>query len=732
LVIPDLNRYYCESLVNAQELHNKLTLTPSSSKVSADMSSKPQPQQGKMNSSQSDIAADSLVQYDDDGDVILGVILGAKKDRLTVLNTRAREIDLPRARLYVLPGRLTGAFKSTTERVAALKELANKIDTEAINMNVQELWDVIHEDARLYSVSELSELYLGTDQLYGHAALRLSMIRDRTHFKRDRDLFEPRPAHVVNDLIRAEEAKAKKKAMQESAVAVLEAKIKDPTTTVPAEVRDSIRLIEEVAAYVDHADPARHKEAREFTHLCAERLGLPESLSIEKRAFEIMQKAGIFHEHTNLSFIRHEIPVRHTAEVEDEAKQVSLPAELSDYSAEDREFRIDLTRVFSFTIDDISTQDMDDAISLERTPDGYILGIHITDVTCGVIPGSRIDRSAKRRATSIYCADQTINMISNRLSEEVLSLRAGEVRPCLSVLVDLSEELEIKGSDVRATFIRVAKRYTYDEVDNLLESGDDLLLKVHDIAAACEELRIRNGATRVHKREVVPSFVDGRVVLQEIEEDSPARLLVSEMMVLANRLKAEFAAKHHIPVLFRGQERPEEQNPENREKKGAPEGPAKDFSERRQLKKSSVSFEPVYHAGLGVHAYIQATSPIRRYMDLCHQRQLISFLRTGKPWVDSEQFEQLANEVEVPLQEAGLASRETKRYWLLRYLEQRERNLPIEGTVVRVDLKTPLVELDEVFITASVRFQGRVKLGQRVSLKVNTVDAHGDYLRLES
>jgi exoribonuclease-2 len=270
-------------------------------------------------------------------------------------------------------------------------------------------------------------------------------------------------------------------------------------------------------------------------------------------------------------------------------------------------------------------------------------------------------------------------------------------------------------------------------VDDLLEAGDPSLLVLHDIAAALEERRIRNGAMRVHKREVVPFFEDGKVRLLEIEEDSPARLLVSEMMVLANTVMADFAAARGIPVLFRGQERPDDLNDDDAGK-GAqvPEGPAKDFSARTKLKKSSVSFEPIRHAGLGVDSYIQATSPIRRYMDLCHQRQILSFLKDGRASISHEDFERIAAEVEVPLQEAGLASRETKRYWLLRYLEQRERNKPIEGTVVRVDLKTPLVELDEVYMTVLVRFPQKVSLGQRVTLRITAIDPHADYVRLSS
>jgi exoribonuclease-2 len=672
----------------------------------------------------------SLIHYDDEGQVVLGVILGAKKEKLVVLNLRGRELDLARVRLYLLPGKLTGSFTSTAARVTRLQELAAEFDAAAANFNVVEIWGFVHEEGRKFTISELSTMYFGADDLLNHASLRLALIREKVHFKRDRDWFEPRPKHVVEDLYRAEEAKAQKKAARERCLECLEARVRDPKSEIPADLRDVFRLIEEVAALVAHTDPARQKEAREFVHLCGDRLALPESMPIEKRAFEILLKAGLFHEHTNLSLIRHDIPVGHSAEVELELDQLKIPEVLSDFSDQERSFRRDLTALSVFTIDDISTKDMDDALSLERTPEGFNLGIHITDVSFGVVPNSRIDRAAKRRATSLYCADQTINMLPDRMAEELCSLRTGVVRPALSVLVSLSEGLEILSTEVCASFVRVGTRYTYDQVDDLLESGDTTLLVLHDIAAALEERRIRNGAIRVQKREVVPFYEDGRVRLQEIEEDSPARLLVSEMMVLANNVMARFAVAQRIPVLYRGQERPYDHYSDEDQAKDAPEGPAKDFSARVKLKKSSVSFEPLHHAGLGLDAYIQATSPIRRYMDLCHQRQIISFLKSGAAWIDRETFECLAAEIEVPLQQAGVASRETKRYWLLRYLEQRERNKPIEGTVVRVDLRSPLVELDEVYITVLVRLKERVGLGQRVTLRVTAIDAHADLVRL--
>jgi exoribonuclease-2 len=688
--------------------------------------SSPKPPSAKPPVTDSPVGA--LVQYEDDGQVILGLVTGIKKDKLGVLTERGRELELARNRLYVLPTKALPPVSSNAARLEALHRVSAAIQEEAQKLDVYEVWSFLNEEIRPYSVSEICQAYFGSDLCEQHAGLRIAIIRERVHFKRDRDALEPRPAAVVEDLKKAEESKNRKRALRDSALTFLEARTPDKAGTVPPELRDAIHLIEEVAALVVHTDPARQKEAREFVHLCAERLHVPESLPLEKRAFEVLRKAGIFHEHTNLSFIRHEIPVRHGEEALAEAGVLQLPSAILDYPEEEREIRRDLTRVRSFTIDDESTRDMDDALSIEQTQDGYELGIHITDVTLAVTPGSALDRSARRRATSIYCADQTVNMLPDSLSEEQLSLVAGRVRPCLSVMVNLSPSFEVLSSTVQPSFIKVQERYSYDQVDELLENGEPTLLLLHDIAAACEERRIRGGAIRVHKRDAVPFFDGHEVRLLEIDEDGPARILVSEMMVLANSIMADFAAKHHLPAMFRGQERPENDNRNDRA--DAPDGPAKDFSARSKMKKSSVSFEPQYHAGLGLNAYIQATSPIRRYMDLCHQRQFIEFFRSGKPWIGREEFEPIAAELENSLQSANLASRETKRYWLLRYLEQRDRNKPIEATVVRTDLKSPLVELDEVYITSMVRLQQRAKLGDRVSLKISAVDPHSDYLRL--
>jgi exoribonuclease-2 len=673
----------------------------------------------------------ALVQYDDDGAIILGVITGTKRDKFTVLNVRGREVELPRPRLYRLPAGANVSGATVAAKTEALNLISQKIEKEATELNVEELWSFVHEESRLYSVGELCQSYFGSDTAEKHAGLRIALIREKVHFKRDKDGFEPRSAQVVGELKLAEDAKKRKVTARESTVACVAQRAKDPSVVIPRELEENFALMSEVAAGVAHTDQARQKEGKELVHLCGQVLKVSENAPIEKQAFEVLVKSGYFTKDSNLSFIRHDIPTRYSSEALQEAETFTIPTAIADFPQDERRLRTDFTQKHTFTIDDITTQDMDDAISIERTPEGYELGIHITDVACALFPESGVDREARRRATSLYCADQTVNMLPLALSDAKLSLRQGEVRPCLSVVAHFSEQFELRDWTVVPSFIRVAQRYTYDDVDLLLEHEDETLMRVYHVATACEEERIRKGAVKVHRREVVP-FVeqDGSIRLLEIDEESPARALVAELMVLANSLMAQFAVRNNLPVIFRGQERPDENA--RQALVDVPEGPAKDFTARSKLKKSTMSFEPHYHAGLGLDAYIQATSPIRRYLDLCHQRQFLSFFKCQRPWITKAEFEPLASEVEVHLNAANLASRETKRYWLLRYLEQRGRGATITGTVVRLDTKSPLVELDEIYITVFVKTNRPVRMGEQISLKVVSVDPHGDYVRLEA
>jgi len=214
------------------------------------------------------------------------------------------------------------------------------------------------------------------------------------------------------------------------------------------------------------------------------------------------------------------------------------------------------------------------------------------------------------------------------------------------------------------------------------------------------------------------------------------------MMVLGNALLASFAVEKHLPVVFRRQDPPDEEpgtpasNQQPDAGDAAAQKPAADYAGRAKLKKSSVGLEPGLHSGLGLDAYLQGTSPIRRYVDLCNQRQILAALQVGSARFSRAEMEEILYSTEEPLSTATAVSRETRRFWLMRYLSQRierkgKEGRIITGTVLRTDMKFPLIELDEVFMPTPVKCAGPVKPGDRVTLRISSVEPQQDYLRLE-
>jgi exoribonuclease-2 len=389
---------------------------------------------------------------------------------------------------------------------------------------------------------------------------------------------------------------------------------------------------------------------------------------------------------------------------------------------------MDLRALETFTIDDQKTRDMDDALSLERTPHGFRLGIHITDVASYLSPGTPLERETARRATSVYCPEQSIHMLPPEISESRLSLIAGSDRLALSCLLEVSPNFEIISSQFQPSIINSKRRLTYDEADDLLEHGDELLTDLFNIASCHEETRLREGGARIEKRDAqIVVQEDGEMKLIEIDEASASRSLIAEMMVLYNALIANYCTAQNLAIPFRSQEAPD-----NEQAPPLDAGPAYDFAIRSRLKRSIVADTPGLHYTLGLQRYTQATSPLRRYLDLCTQRQVLSFLLTGTAAYSREEMIVKISESEQPLGRANAASREARRFWFLAYLcERAKTNNKIGATILRIDDRGVLLELDETYMTATTRQAPGLRVGQHIQVKILKSEPFGDYLRLE-
>lgn len=664
----------------------------------------------------------ALIMYDHDSSALVGAILGEKKGKYVVLNERNREIELQALRLHKLPGLLPADATTLQAKSKFMADLHESAREGAKELSMEEIWSFVKDEDREFDVSELSTLYFGDNSLKNHLILRVALLIDKVFFKRVKDKFIPRPEHIIDELRQQEEARRKKLAVMEIGIEWLLGRRADPNLPCPDEIRELIKLLENVAANSSHIDQSLQRDAFEFLDLATERLSLPPGGSHSDRAYRLLTSIGHFGSLTNLSLIRNRIRTEFPSSVIENASLVKSVID-------DKTERADFTSLETYTIDDVSTKDMDDAFSISQDENGDLtLYIHITDVAASIEPGSQIDLEAKKRATSLYLPEQTVLMFPPSVSHEKLSLKEGEVRQCITCIFKVNESFEVKPVSIKPSLIKVRKRLTYKEVDEYLFLEKEPFKTVDQIAAAFEAQRIENGGFRVQKRDIsINVNGKGEVSIEELDEAAPARALVGELMVLANSFIASYCRDNKIPIPYRVQEAPEEMDLSK-----IPAGPAYDFGIRTSLKRSLVSLMPGLHATLGLNSYTQATSPIRRYLDLIIQRQLHGFISSGKPHYSREEISSIQLDIEESLNAANLASRESKRYWTLKYLEQRiKSSKKIEATVVRVDGRNPLAELDEVFITLPVKMNSTPNLGAKIEATILAIDPRNDYIRLE-
>lgn len=671
-----------------------------------------------------------LVMFENEQTTLLGVILETKKDRFRVLSERNRDVELTAVRLHKLPGKMAGRATTREQQGIFLHELRTCAESEKAQVALEELWVVTRENIRDWSEQELSELLFGTFSLHQYAGLRIALLADRIYFKRDKFGFIPRTSEIVDELKRMEIIRGEKRALERETVEFFANRLSGTSSEIPERLRGMITLLEECAAGSERIDHGKQKEVKELLQLFSDQTKVELQGSLEERAFAALCRIGHFNRNTNLAIYRHN-PRRIFSEVvEREALEIRVPESLAALNDTVRPHVLDLTTLKVCTIDDRSTKDMDDALSIEQTPEGYRLGVHISNVALLLDAGSGLEHEAVLRATSIYTPDVTINMLPSHLAEDKFSLCVGKVRPVVSCFFELDQRLQIVKSSLALALIKVTSRLSYDQVDEMLAAEDHDLSLLYNIASQCEQDRIERGAVKVQKGDATVIIgEDQRLSLVEIDEQSPARSLVGEMMVLANGSMARLAAEHGIPLIFRGQPAPDRGRKIDPR---IPEGPARDYALRALLKKSTTGLLPQLHASLGLEAYAQVTSPIRRFADILNQRQLLDWLVYGKPRYAADQLSQLSEQLEEPLNKANQVSRESKRFWMLRYLEEYARTgKSIGGTIIRTDLKNPIVELEDTYLTLPVRTDRQINPGDHVSIRVVSVKPHEDQARLE-
>lgn len=418
-------------------------------------------------------------------------------------------------------------------------------------------------------------------------------------------------------------------------------------------------------------------------------------------------------------------------ELEREAAQLEAAADDPQPGDADR---LDLTALHCFTIDDEDTLDIDDALGLEELADGrHALWIHIADPGRLIQPDSPLDLEARRRASSLYLARGTLPMFPPRLANGVFSLRQGRSSAAWSLRLELDDQGELHSQRLVRSWIRPAYRLSYADADELIELAppqEPAPALLHRLLERRRQWRLRRGALcldqpegRIHSH--------GEDAELAISEPTAARALVAEAMILVGAVVAELGRQHGLALPYRSQ--PAAALPAAEELALLEPGPVRHAALKRCLSRGHMGVTPAAHFSLGLDAYVQATSPIRRYGDLLVQRQLEAHL-SGRPPLDDAAMAALLEQIEGPLREGIRISRDDQRHWQQVWFEQNHQPSWAARFLrwLRPQDQLALVHLDDLCLELPATAPAGCEPGTALRVRVLLVDSLRDQLRLQA
>jgi ribonuclease R len=440
--------------------------------------------------------------------------------------------------------------------------------------------------------------------------------------------------------------------------------------------------------------------------------------------------------------------------------------------------REDFRKTTTFTIDPKDAKDFDDALSIKQLPNGnYEVGVHIADVTHYVKEGSIIEEEAVNRATSVYLVDRTIPMLPERLSNGLCSLRPNEEKLCFSAIFEMDDHAEVKNYRIGRTIINSDRRFTYEEAQDIIETGEGdfkkEILKLDELAKKLRKQRFTSGAIAFDRHEVKFEIDENGKplgVFFKVAKDS--NKLVEEFMLLANKTVAEFIGK--VPknkkaktFVYRIHDLPDPEKLKNlsdfimrfgykikTEGSGTTisksinqlldkvqEKPEENLIETiaiRSMAKAVYTTSNVGHYGLAFSYYTHFTSPIRRYPDMMVHRLLERYLAGGRS-VTKEKYEELCKHSSEMEQLAANAERASIKYKQVEFMADKIGQV-FDGVIsgitewgIYVEIKEnmcegmiPIRELDDDFYEFDEKnycLRGRrthreYRLGDELNIKV--------------
>lgn len=603
------------------------------------------------------------VLFEEDGVFKTGTILADNDSSLQVETPHGKRVKLKASNVllrYANP---------------AASELLQRAEVEAATLETDFLWEMCG-DAE-FAFTEFAQDYFGhPPNAIEATALLQGLQASPIHFHRKgRGRFRKAPAEILQAAL----AGAEKKRLQQEAIT----RMKD--------------------ALLDGKLPA------EFEPMLPQLLYRPDRNKLETKALEAACEAsGLSVPHLMLK-----------AGALPSSYEFLLGRFLFEYFPEGTGFaplpapavvaELPLAAVQAFSIDDATTTEIDDALSLTpREGGGWVVGVHIAAPGLGIAPGSDIDAIARKRLSTVYMPGNKITMLPDDLVG-IFTLGAGSARPAVSLYVEVNSDYSIAGMHSCIERVPVAANLRHHDIEpvfneeTLADGGPDFAFKreltvLWEFACVLEAGRGKPSANQTMMD--FNYYVDwsvqtqdgpGQISIERRKRGSPLDKLVAELMILANSSWGKLLHEAGIPAIYRAQS-----------------------GGRVRMTTAAAP-----HDGLGVDCYAWSTSPLRRYVDMCNQWQLLAHLRgEAAPFAPgSAELAAAMNDFDITYKAYAEFQQGMERYWCLRWLRQ-AGNKEVSARVLRENI----VRLEDVPFVFKVHSLPNLNNGDRVLLSLEQFD----------
>jgi exoribonuclease II len=654
----------------------------------------------------------TLVEFRLHGDRRLAVADRAEgKKHWIVVDERGQSHTLhPRQITY----EVTGATYQPADIANFLTEIQPYLDPSSLEV----AWELLVEDGETIDPAGMAMLLFSEQSPPLCYAAHCLLSDDKLYFKQKGDVYEPRSAAQVTELKHQASIAIQRQQEWQGFLERLQQALLGERVEWQNSDRPRLEAVERFAVLGEESNNRT---------LAVDVLSALKRAETPQAAFQLLVDLKIWSPHENLFLRRSQIPTQFPSRVLDMV-QCWLTDQPSDLDPQ----RLDLTNLKVYTIDDESTREIDDGLSVEFLDDGrQRVWIHIADPTRWLSPGDELDLEARRRCTTLYLPTGIIPMFPPELATGPMSLLQGRVCTALSFGVLLDDLGQVEDYSIHASLVKPTYRLTYEDVDEMLQLGlraEPELEAIAFWAKRRQTWRQSQGAISIHMPESSIKVQDDEITIQVLD-DSRSRQLVAEMMILAGEVAGHYGQTHQLPLPFRGQPQPE--LPPDEELLQLPPGPVRYCAIRRCMPRSEVSITPTRHASLGLDTYTQVTSPIRRYADLLAHFQIKAHLRGDALPFSAEIMKDLLQSVSTTAYEATLVERQTNRYWGLEYLRRNTNEIwqALMLRWLREHENLGLVLLEDLGLELAMRFTRSVEVGDRLDLKVAYADPRQDVIQ---